>query len=154
MRGVELIPVAADRFQTQDGTGFAFEPAGAGSPPTLRVIPAGEQSAVYTRMQPAQPTARQLEEYAGKYWSDELEVHYLVNVKDGKLTARHRPEPEVILEPTYADGFAAAGEETGWLARFTRNKAGKIDGFTIYAGRVRHLKFSKAAAPAAPYPKR
>jgi hypothetical protein len=43
------------------------------------------------------------------------------------------------LAPIYADAF----EGDGNILRFTRDPAGGITGFLVYAGRVRHLRFTK-----------
>ena len=87
------------------------------------------------------PTPQKLAEYEGKYWSEELEVFYIVAIKDGKLTIRHRPEPAAALEPTYEDGFLVGGNWGGTGIRFTRDKKGHVNGISAYSGRVRHLKF-------------
>ena len=45
----------------------------------------------------------------------------------------------MTLTPAFPDGFDAAGD----TMRFTRDGAGRIDGFRVYAGRVWHLRFVK-----------
>ena len=44
------------------------------------------------------------------------------------------------LRPLYRDGFAASG---GRIIRFTRDARGRVNGFVIWAGRVRHLRFER-----------
>ena len=127
---------------TTGGTTLFFETSGAKNVPVVRVAATGVAPAVYGRVEPARPTPEALVEYAGSYWSDELEVTYIAAVKDGKLTLRRRPDAALTLEPTFKDGFVSrAGAGGTTLYRFTRDKRGRVDGFTANAGRVRHLRF-------------
>ena len=82
----------------------------------------------------------QLAEYAGAYASDELEVTYGIFVRDGRLFARLRWLEPQALRPAYADAFE---DDSGDLVRFTRDGAGRVDGFNVNAGRVRHLRFDR-----------
>ena len=43
----------------------------------------------------------------------------------------------MTLTPAFPDAFQAGGD----TIRFTRNPAGGVDGFRVYAGRVWHLRF-------------
>ena len=83
------------------------------------------------------PTAAQLAEFAGEYYCPELQVTYTAYVETGALKLRFRPVRRMTLTPAFPDGFEAAGD----TVRFTRDAAGRIDGFRVYAGRVWHLKF-------------
>lgn len=139
-RGPALKCVEPGCFLGSGGTRYVFVvPKGKGEP-GLRVTAAGVAPATYTRAEAARPTPESLVELAGSYWSEELEVAYIAAVKDGKLTLRRRPDPALTLEPTYKDGFVSRGS---MFYRFTRDKRGRVDGFTISGGRVRHLKFVK-----------
>jgi CubicO group peptidase (beta-lactamase class C family) len=93
--------------------------------------------------------AEQLSEYAGDYYSEEIDVTYPVIFKDNKLYIRFpestaqfckiNPESELISE--YGDYFASpvSGIE------FTRNTDNRITGFRLFnVGRVRNLVFSKS----------
>lgn len=142
-RGRELIPVGPGRFAIESGAEYVFEAGGDKKPATLRMTSVGFPSSVYTRVEPALPTPKKLAEYEGRYWSDELEVFYIAAVKAGKLFLQHRPEPATMLEPTYEDGFLAMGSSGGAMIRFSRDKIGRVDGMSVYSGRVRHLRFSK-----------
>jgi CubicO group peptidase (beta-lactamase class C family) len=143
-RGQALLCVESGRFMTAAGTRYAFETSGEKNIAVLRITAPGVAPALYSRVEPARPTPEALTEYTGFYWSDELEVTYIAAIKDGKLTLRHRPEAAVALEPTDKDGFVSRTESGGTtLYRFTRDRRGRVDGFTVNAGRVRHLKFVK-----------
>ena len=76
------------------------------------------------------------------YTSDELDVKLVVEAKGDKLLLRRRPADEIELRPAYADDFAAPG--LGSL-RFSRNASGRVTGFSIFAGRVIDVRFTRAA---------
>jgi hypothetical protein len=93
----------------------------------------------YIRVPASSPSPGQLAEYAGLYYSEELEVAYRVGTGNGVLTVTHRYEPEVTLEPAYDDAFAA--RDGSRIFRFTRDDQRKVDGMHLFSGRVRHLRF-------------
>ena len=138
-RARKLVPVAADRFLAENGTEFIFEKSADGSL-ALRVTPEADLPSTYVRVERARPGPDELREYEGRYRSDELDVAYVVSVDGGRLTIRLRPEPAHPLETTYKDAFGPLGSD-GVALRFTRDAGGKIDGFLMSSGRVRHLRF-------------
>ncbi|MDO8836301.1 MAG: serine hydrolase domain-containing protein [Vicinamibacterales bacterium] len=88
---------------------------------------------------PFAPTPEQLEPFTGMYVSEELGVTYAV-LRDGDhLVLRFRPAQRIALEPVFADGF----EGDGQTVRFTRDAGGRIDGFNVFAGRARHVRFTR-----------
>jgi len=104
--------------------------------------------ALYVRVPTAMPAAAQLAAYAGEYWSDEALATYTIRVEGDRLVASVRPSRAIKLTPTYEDGFHS---ERGDLFRFTRDAAGKVDGFDIKAdfsmaegnARVERLHFGR-----------
>ena len=62
---------------------------------------------------------------------------YELYVEGGKLKGRFRPAQRFELAPIYTDAFETEGD----IVRFTRDGSGRVDGFLVYAGRVRHLRF-------------
>jgi hypothetical protein len=82
-----------------------------------------------------------LAQYAGEYRSPELNASYrVVAGADGLKLVHSDWETPQTLGAVYQDGFRAP--ELG-LIRFTRNKKNQVDGFVIWAGRVRHLRFNR-----------
>lgn len=139
--GTELVPLAPNRFRVGSGsTELVWEARRAGEPARVRQVIGGERPVTYTTVPTVQPTPTQLAEYPGTYWSEELDATYTASVEDGKLTLRRRPAGPVTLEPTYRDAFRAG--DLGQL-RFTRDAAGRVDGFNVNAGRARHLRFTR-----------
>lgn len=96
----------------------------------------GDDTTRFQRMSPAADTSA-LAVFAGTYESEELGVSYVVAVRDGRLEIRRRPDPALVLLPVYRDDFSLGGR----TIRFSRDAQGRIDGFRIYAGRVRGLRF-------------
>jgi CubicO group peptidase (beta-lactamase class C family) len=138
-RGRAVSPLSASLFLVDNGAKLDFA-TGPNGPTGLRVLTPDGDAIPYDRVAEAAPTAAELAEYAGEYWSDEAEVAYRIVVEDGKLVAKARPDVSAGLTPLYADAFQA---ENGWLVRFTRHGSGKVSGFTLGLGRVRALWFER-----------
>jgi CubicO group peptidase (beta-lactamase class C family) len=81
-----------------------------------------------------------LSELAGNYRSEELDVEWTIKVVgDTALALARRRAPDQRLTPAYADGFTTGVGSV----RFTRDAAGRVNGFLLSAGRVRHLRFER-----------
>lgn len=95
---------------------------------------------------PAAPPTVATSDYVGTYASDELDVKLIVAAKEGKLVLRRRPADEFELRPVYLDDFATQaipGEQGIGTLRFARDASGKVSGFSIYAGRVLDVRFTR-----------
>jgi len=84
------------------------------------------------------PAAADLTAFAGTYYSPELETTYSLRVENGKLLLVRRRESALELAPTSSDTFGSRGLQF----RFTRDK-GKLNGFTVDAGRTKNLRFDR-----------
>ena len=106
----EMIPLAPDRFRlgvtdveavfvsTRDGNA-RLEVIG-----STREIESTLGSRVYTWRAAAHPTAEQLEDYIGRYESEEVgDLEFVVD--DGTLVVRTRKDGDVSLTPTFVDAF-------------------------------------------------
>ena len=111
-----------------------------GRPLRLRQIDEGSKPAIYEAVQAMTPTSAQLNEYAGNYHSEELNVTYTLSVQGGKLALRRRRSIDMPLVPTFTDAFM--NEDLG-LLRFTRNRQNRVSGLLLTAGRVRRLRFER-----------
>lgn len=141
--GFQLVPVAKERFQVLGAPAtVSFEGITNGHPQRMLVLNDGEKEALvfeYVEVT-ASPSPAQLVEFAGAYYSDELDTRYTVIVKDGKLAVRRRKFEDVALVPKSADEFTMS--DVGGI-RFLRDAQKRVTGFEINAGRVRHLLFSR-----------
>jgi CubicO group peptidase (beta-lactamase class C family) len=107
----------------------------------LRVADQFGRTDVYERIADADLAPRPFADYAGTYSSDEAEVTYRAEVRDGALVLLRRPDVVIRLTPVYADGFRAP---LG-VVWFRRNADGKVSGFTVSQDRVWSLAFVKQA---------
>lgn len=94
------------------------------------------------RVEPFAPGARELAEYAGGYYSEELDTSYDLILQDQGLAARHWRSGDTQLFPTLKDEFRGSN---WWMrnVQFTRDSDGLVTGFLVTNGRVRNLRFDK-----------
>ncbi|MES2697831.1 MAG: serine hydrolase domain-containing protein [Verrucomicrobiota bacterium] len=93
---------------------------------------------------PAAPTAltpAEAARFAGTYRSDELNVAYQIvaEASSGALKLERRGNPTASLTPEAANTFATSGLKL----RFNRDERGNIASFSLEAGRVRDLAFTR-----------
>lgn len=136
---VAFTPVAVDRFIADgDGPKLTFSDTSAGRQMQVD-LPNGRKE-TYVAFTPPQLTAAQLAEYAGNYYSEELDHTYKLEVTDGKLIYDGRANPSrQPLEPTVRDAFILGGTQF----EFSRDSQGKVTGFALHAGRIRNVTFVK-----------
>jgi CubicO group peptidase (beta-lactamase class C family) len=84
------------------------------------------------------PSTADLRAYEGRYESSELLTSWELAVVGNRLVATHFRGGETALQPIERDRFQSGvfGE-----VRFTRDRAGRVTGFTANSDRVRGLKF-------------
>jgi CubicO group peptidase (beta-lactamase class C family) len=87
------------------------------------------------------PTSRELEAYAGRYVSPELETIYTLSVEDETLMGRHFRHGSFRLRPHAPDEFRGPGSFA--RIRFHRDGEGRVTGLRVSNGRVRDLWFEK-----------
>ena len=133
-----LTPIGSDRFVLPGGqrTYFVF---GEGR---VTAGPSPGNGDVFERAEAFTPTPEQLDEFAGTYRSDELDVVYRLTRVDKTLRLERLKMRAVQLQPLVADTFSSPSG----VLRFSRDGSGRIDGFRLEAGRVRGLRFQKQAA--------
>jgi CubicO group peptidase (beta-lactamase class C family) len=91
------------------------------------------------RVNPADVSPSRLAGFAGAYRSEELDVEWTIAIRDSALMLSRRRTPEQRLSAIYADGFAGS---IGNI-RFTRDASGKVTGFLLTSGRIRHVRFER-----------
>jgi hypothetical protein len=138
--GQRVIPLSPTTFTVDDSSRQAvFEPGAAGEPLRMRESDGRSKPRVWEATPPFAPTPADLGAFAGTYYSEEIDTTYTLYVEEGKLKARFRPAAKFELTPVYSDAFESEGD----VLRFTRDSSGRVTGFLVYAGRVRHLRFAK-----------
>jgi CubicO group peptidase (beta-lactamase class C family) len=131
------VPLGSGRFRTVNGAEIRFE--GEAAPPSEMVVRTGGGTVTFTRADTVALDSTRLAEYAGNYRSNEVEATHTWKVEKGKLLvyAGYRRLGE--LEPSYKDGFTRGGS----VIDVVRDPKGKITGYTVESGRVRHLRFTR-----------
>jgi len=129
-----LVPLNGGRFRAA-ATEIRFE----GDPPTRMIVRTTGDEVTYTRAETATVTPAQLAEYAGDYRSSEVEATHSWKVEKEQLVLYVNDRRLGVLEPTYKDGFVRGGN----VIDVQRDARGRVTGFVVEAGRVRHLRFTR-----------
>lgn len=138
---VQFAPLSATLFRSVGAPGIAeieFQRQSPQQKWSLRLTIQGQQPVVFEAAQLASPNASQLAEYAGDYFSEELNVTYVLKVEGDKLTFKMPRATQAALSPSITDSFNATG---GLRFNFQRDRQNRVNGFTVSAGRVRNLRF-------------
>jgi CubicO group peptidase (beta-lactamase class C family) len=90
-------------------------------------------------VQLARPDAKQLGEYAGRYYSGELKATYTFTVRDGRLFLQVNNHRLEALSPTTADEFIMQMRtpDDGRIITFVRDGEKRVTGLTIDLWRVK-----------------
>jgi len=83
-----------------------------------------------------------LENYTGKFYSEELSTSYNFVVVDGKLMARHSRLSDISLNPIKENLFSGDTWFFGQI-EFIRDSNNAISGCKVSSGRVKNLLFKK-----------
>ncbi|HSJ23608.1 MAG TPA: serine hydrolase domain-containing protein [Longimicrobiales bacterium] len=90
--------------------------------------------------QPHQPAAGSLELLAGRYYSEELDATYTVSAgADGLTLTRRLTGTQRMAASPEQDVFTVGGQ----TFRFLRDGDGRVASFTVEAGRVRNIRFTR-----------
>lgn len=87
----------------------------------------------------APPTAAQLSELVGSYWSEEAEVLLTAAIEQGDIVLKRRPDTTIALTAEDKDMFRGSiGTVT-----FRRDASGKVNAFSVTQERVWDLRFTR-----------
>lgn len=136
-----LTPLGNGRFWGNVAGLYSFERVGG----LWQVRERSKGPRLYVPHVPVDTSDLQLEEYEGRYRSPELDTTIEVQLKQGRLQMLRPPASGVMsaLAPAYVDGFWA----DGLTVRFTRGADKNVMGLSIFAGRVRDLRFDRLTQP-------
>jgi CubicO group peptidase (beta-lactamase class C family) len=133
-----LTPLEGGRFRTKDGSEIRFE--GDADRPAAMTVRTTSDSVTYARADSVVLTPAQLAAYAGDYYNGEVETTQTWKVEKGKLVVYANNRRLGVLEPSYKDGFTRGSNEID----IQRDAKGRITGYLVESGRVRHLRFVRA----------
>ena len=136
-----LIPLGLNRFQYRGSQRIlTVLPATGAAPLRIQSSAPNTRMIEYVAVPRAKPDAAALAVYAGDYRSPELDARIRLSVVRDTLRLERGSRDAEKMVPIYRDGFLFSG--SGEIARFERDRRGRITGFVLYAGRVRHLRFT------------
>jgi CubicO group peptidase (beta-lactamase class C family) len=136
-RRAPLVPLGGNRFRAAPATLITFEGDSAGAPNRL-VVRSATNATTFTRLPLATTTAK-LVDYQGSYYTPEVDVAWQVRPDSGGLVVMRDGRRVGKLDPVSRDLFL----ESGSTIQFTRDRSGRVTGFVLEAGRVRHLRFDR-----------
>lgn len=115
---------------------YTFETDASGKVRRLRESIGGSSSTTFEPFTAVTPTPAQLDEYAGRYYAEELDANIVVARDSSRLTVRFGGAGPRPLAPTVRDAFVAGGQ---MVLLFTRDAKGRVSAVTVNAGRVRGI---------------
>jgi len=130
------VPLGEGRFRNGRVTEVRFQ---MDSTPPRMLVRTATGSVTFTRAEAATLDSAKLVEYIGDYRNDEVDVTHTWKLEKGQLVVYAGYRRLGVLEPSYQDGFTRGGS----VIDVTRDKRGRITGFTLESGRVRHLRFTR-----------
>jgi hypothetical protein len=109
---------------------------------TMHVFVAGKEVETFETYTPKQYSSKELEQYVGRYYSEELDTIYTLEISDRSLIVKHLRFANNTLVPIKSDIF----RNTSWrfsTLKFEKDTSGKINGFRISSMRVKNVRFKK-----------
>jgi CubicO group peptidase (beta-lactamase class C family) len=140
----ELAPLGGNRFLmlgVRNKIEITFKSLHPGIPVKMFLAVDGGKPSVHEPVKLASYTPQQLGEFAGRYFSPELDTTYNISPQEDKLLLRTGNWGNFLLSPRFVDSFANP-EEMGSLM-FTRDRQHRVSGFVIRSGKVKNLRFNK-----------
>ncbi len=132
-----MVPIEGGRFRTGQGTEIRFE--GDAASPSRMIVRTTSETVTYVRADTVALTPARFAEYAGQYRSEEVDATHTWKVEKDTLVLYVNDRRLGVLEPSYKDGFTRGGN----VIDVTRDARGRVTGFVVEAGRVRHLRFTR-----------
>ncbi len=108
-------------------------------PGKMLVDVAGEGESVFERVEEHGYTAEHLAGFAGRYYSEELDIKMELKAEDGALRVRGRSGETLGFTPRFADYFL--NDDVRASLHFQRGEDGRLTGFTVSTGRVRGVVY-------------
>ncbi len=96
----------------------------------------------FVKYDPADYSERDLRDFTGDFYSEELSATYRVHLKEGKLVAKHLRVEEVVFQPIMNDLFLGNHRYFNKI-KYIRDAEGSIKGIRVSGNRVKNLWFEK-----------
>jgi CubicO group peptidase (beta-lactamase class C family) len=139
--GTLLDAVAPNRFAFPPGqpAELLFPDRQRGKPQVMQVLSGGTATTYYGADKFVTPRSG-MKEYAGNYYSDELETTWHVSVSDSSIHVATLGSWGFDAQPIMRDGFAVPDAV---VVRFTRDKLGRITDLVADMPRTRGVRFKR-----------
>ena len=137
-----IIPLSEDKFFLKAaGLDINFDVDKNGNVNGLNYV-AGKVRNEFMKFEPYKINPGELNEFAGRYYSDELSTFYDIDVSGENVIVKHIRNSDLILSVIAKDVFRGNAE---WLSvlKFYRDSNGIIKGFRITGNRARNVLFTK-----------
>jgi len=136
---LEIVPTADLRFDlTSVDASLEFHRNEDGTVDSLTLNQGGEQHATRLNTELWEPTNGELSVFTGRYYSDEIETFYVMEMGEEQLTLSQRRLDDIELSPTEKDKFSG-----GQLSlSFERDRNDQVIGFYLSNGRTRGVRFA------------
>lgn len=140
----ELAPLGDNRFLmlgVRNRVEVTFKSPRPDAPFQMFFSESGGKPSIQEPVRPASYTSAKLVEFAGRYYSPELDTTYSISPKDDKLLFQTGNWGDFLLSPRFVDSFANPAEMGSVI--FTRDSKSRVSGFVIRSGKVKNLSFTK-----------
>lgn len=116
-----------------------FDVDDGGEVTSLKIL--GDNELVATKLDDWTPEPAELSEFAGRYFSEELDAIYMIEQVDDRLILRHRRHDDIELTPKVIDTFN--GSDVVDEVRFVRNDNRQLTGFMASNTRTLDVWFER-----------
>jgi hypothetical protein len=139
--GTPLDAIAPNRFAFPPGQSaeLLFPQKESGKPQVLQVLSGGTETTYYAA-EPYKASENGIAEYAGDYYSEELETMWHITVKDGSIHIATLGSWGFDAQPLMRDAFSVPDAV---VIRFTRDTRGRITGIVADMPRTRGVRFGR-----------
>ena len=130
-----VIPVSETRLLVAMGTDVTeLNPVfnKSGSVSEIKILTKSGKPDIFVSVKPPIDSPEALAQYAGTYYSEELDADYKLTLESKNLVLQISEDRNPQLMPAYADVFTTAGGQINLV--FTRDDKGKITGFVFNSG--------------------
>jgi CubicO group peptidase (beta-lactamase class C family) len=138
----DLVPISKNKFKMINiggGIIVKFEINGQGES-TMSYIENGGEPTIFNEYKPKVCTKKELINFAGTYYSNELDINYSLKLEDDLLMIYINETKISPLKSIMMNLFT--NDEFG-IFKFKTDGNGKVYGFSLTAGRVKSLVFKK-----------
>jgi CubicO group peptidase (beta-lactamase class C family) len=129
---IPVMPISENRLLIVAGTDVTeLNPVfnNSGTISEIKILTKSGNPDIFVPVKPPFDSPQQLSEYAGTYYSDELDADYKISLQGNNLSLQVSENLKPTLTAAYADVFTTAGGQIN--LSFTRDDKGTITGFVF-----------------------